>query len=591
MRKTWVYLLIAPALTVAAFLVGRATGIHSKKDGAQDPAAEEVEAAPGQLWTCGMHPQVIRKEPGICPICHMKLTPLRKGRGEAGGTVTIDPVVVQNMGLRVSEVTRGPLTTRLRAAGYLREAQPAQRDFSLKVGGWVEKLHAHTDGMHLRKGEPLLELYSPSLLTAQEELIAARRALEALPSDAGPAVRREAEALLETAKQKLLLWDLAPEDVQAISAEKQARPTITFQSPMQGHLIERLVVEGSSVEPGQKLFRIVDHSTLWLDAQIYEQQMPFVSMGQTATARVAAFPGKSWQGSIIFIHPHMSEATRTATARIQVENSGLILKPGMYATVEIESRLSEEAVLVPRSAVIDTGVRQIAFVAREGGRFDPRELRVGAENDEGLLEVVEGLKAGERVVVSGQFLLDVESRTQEAIQKLLSGELLSGGHPPSTAQTPPPLVELEVRERLRPEVDGVLSRYLELSRVLSSDDEKKAPESAAALANAARALVEKAARGPLQAPAEEVHRRARALSGQPLKESQKSFKPLSDAVISLVARVPPSSAVGEKLYVLHCPMFPGEWLQADPRVANPFYGGEMLECGEVVRTIQPETGR
>ncbi|HVR73612.1 MAG TPA: efflux RND transporter periplasmic adaptor subunit [Planctomycetota bacterium] len=565
---------------------------------------EESTGVPGQLWTCGMHPQVIRDKPGLCPICHMKLTPMQQagsaasrgaGSGDdvtAGRAVTIDPVLVQNMGIRVAPVTEGPLETTIRSVGYLREAQPLQRDVSLKVGGWVEKLFAATEGMHVLEGDPLFEIYSPDLLAAQEELLAAARALESLPAGGDSSTRRDTEGIMATAREKLLLWNVAPGDLDAILSEGRARTRLTFRSPTRGHVVEKMVVEGSRIEPGMKLFRIVDHSVLWLDLQVYERQLPFLSLSQTASARVLALPDRTITGSIVFIHPHVDEMTRAATARIEIQNPDLALKPGMYATVEVTSRIGERATLAPREAVIDTGTRQLAFVAREGGRFDPRDVRLGAEANDGLVEILEGLAPGELVVTSGQFLLDVESRTNEAIQKLLGERLLSGsGKPagaPEKAEKAALQVDPAVQAALRPVVDEMTLGYLEIARSLAADDLPEASSRLPALLEAAQTLASRAAGGPMEALARETLEAVKSLQGRSIEEMRKRFKTLSDAMISVVKAIPPTAVKDRKLQVVHCPMFPGSWLQTASAVANPFYGSAMLGCGEVVEAIRDD---
>jgi hypothetical protein len=295
--------------------------------------------------------------------------------------------------------------------------------------------------------------------------------------------------------------------------------------------------------------------------------------------------------------------------------------------VEIESRSRDETPLVPREAVIDTATRQLAFVAREAGHFEPRSVRLGAENDEGLAQALEGLSPGETVVTSGQFLLDVESRTQEAIEKLRSEEQASNAGPSSPpahrhgaapAMAPPPGREAEARPpaprvqapppapgaeprapapkveagaALLPLVDALFTRYLELTRALSSDEGRKVPPAARLLEEAAAALAASGAGGPVKSLAAEIQVKTRAVAAPSLEETRRRFKPLSDAVIALAEKAPPSAAVGKKLVVVHCPMYPGDWLQTEEKVANPYYGSSMLDCGEVVRTLKPEAGR
>lgn len=508
-RRAALFLLIAAV--PLALLLGAAAGGYWHGPIAQwfndpDPPAPDPQPAsqPGQLWTCGMHPQVIQDRPGDCPICHMQLTPLKlddappnsrqaaadppaqpttrppdpppagrkikywwdpmmnppyisdqPGVSPMGmelipvyedeapaptSTVTIDPAVVQNMGVRIAHATQQPLRRSIRLVGALQEAQPNIREVNLLVSGWIRRLYANTDGMLLQQGEPLFDLYSPQLNLAIEELIAARRAAaSAPPTPDTAAARAEADALFQAAAAKLELWGLRGDQVGALAQLDRAPQTVTFTSPITGNLVDQTIVEGAAVQAGMPAMRIVDYTTLWLDARVFEQDLPFVQLGQAVTASFASEPGKTFQGQVIFIHPRVDPDTRTATVRIALPNPTLALRPGMYATVQLETELLPTATTVPREAVIDSGTRQLVFVPLEQGRFEPRTVRVGLTGDDGAVQILEGLEPGEPVVVSGQFLLDSESRLREAIQKFLAqkNHAAPAAAPPATPPAVP----------------------------------------------------------------------------------------------------------------------------------------------------------
>ncbi|HXG61035.1 MAG TPA: efflux RND transporter periplasmic adaptor subunit [Planctomycetota bacterium] len=381
-------------------------------------------------WDPMMKPPYISDKPGKSPM-GMDLIPVYEDEVRAGPTVTIDPIMTQNIGIRTAPVEEGPLFVSVRTVGYFREAEPRQRDITLKVGGWIDKLHADTEGIFVKKGAPLFDLYSPELLVAQEELLTAVRALDRLSKEADSGLRTDRQRLVESARRKLSLWDVPAETIDAILREGAAQLRITFVSPSDGYVVEKRVVQGSAVEAGMKLFRIVDQSILWLDAQIYEAQLPSLALGQKAKAIVSSLPGRDFEGEVVYISPSVHPATRTAVARLSFPNPNLVLKPGMYATIDLRVRVAGRTLIVPREAVLETGVRQIAFVARDGGHFDPRIVRVGAETGDGRVQILEGLAPGEKVVTSGQFLLDAESRMREAIQKMTGENLL---HPPPPAK-------------------------------------------------------------------------------------------------------------------------------------------------------------
>jgi membrane fusion protein, copper/silver efflux system len=417
--------IVAGAIAVGAAVAHR-RGLWSFAGRDRGEALAAVPAR--QLWHCGMHPQVIQDHPGDCPICHMALTPIGGGAAtsapassssdRAAAEVIIDPAVAQNMGVRTARVTTGTLSKRLRAVGVLSLPEPGMHDVSVKVGGWIDRLYADQAGMHVRKGEPLLEVYSPELQVAAQELIAAAKAVRALDAGAAQDVRREAENLLASARRKLRLWDVDQREIDAIAVADEPPRGVLFRSPVTGHVEEKMVVQGSAVQAGMKLLRIADHSRLWLDVQVYEQQMALVKPGLRVTATVEGLSGRNFTGSIAFVYPHVDPASRTLKVRVTLENPQLELKPGMYATAEIAMEPAHDAILCPREAVIDTGERQLVFIAEGDGHFASRTVRVGMTGDGDVVQILEGLAAGETVVTSGQFLMDVESRTIEAARKL-----------------------------------------------------------------------------------------------------------------------------------------------------------------------------
>ncbi len=399
---------------------------------AAETATDDSGKAEVRLWTCGMHPQVVQDHPGDCPICHMELTPLEVGSASKGSghTVLIDPVMVQNMGLRTATVIEGPLRREVRVAGFVEEAEPLIHDVTLRVSGWIQRLFAHTEGLHVTAGDPLFELYSPEIQVAAEELVALRRRRGAAGDD--PTLGSLATAV----RRKLALQGLDAREIDRLAGLDRAPDTVTFRSPITGNVTEKPVVEGSAIAAGEKVLRLVDHSVVWIDARVYEQDLALVSIGQRVEARVAAQAAKSYEGEVVFIHPHLDETTRTASVRMAVPNPDFELRPGMFATVVLRAELAPTAVLVPREAVIDTGDKQVAFVVGlQPGHFEPRSVRTGWTAEGGNVQVVEGLSVGENVVVSGQFLLDAESRLQEALRKFLESKA-DGAAVPAPASSP-----------------------------------------------------------------------------------------------------------------------------------------------------------
>jgi Cu(I)/Ag(I) efflux system membrane fusion protein/cobalt-zinc-cadmium efflux system membrane fusion protein len=629
---------VITAICVAAFVAGFLVRepVRRLTEGSNAAAAADQQVK--QLWTCGMHPQVIQDHPGECPICHMELTPLKTETGSpstggerkvkywwdpmmnppyisdkpgtspmgmelvpvyedeiSGGlAVTIDPVIVQNMGVRTTPAVLGSIQQQIRLAGYLEEPEPLHRDINLRVNGWIEKLHANIDGMPITKGQPLFELYSPEIQVAIGELIAARKSRDAATDEQA---RRMSELLYQSSARKLELWGLQPQQVQDLGKLDKAPETVTFIAPIGGHLTEKKVYEGAGVMAGTMVMRLADRNRMWVDAQVFEQQLPLVKLGSKARATIVSEPGKVFEGEVIFIHPHLDPMTRTARVRIQIPNEDYSLRQGMYATVDILADPTPPGLIVPREAVIDTGTRQLTFVALGGGQFEPREVKLGLSGRDGLVQVLSGLAPNEQVVTSGQFLLDSESRLKEAIQKHLSANLASRQPPPPDAahahaqsQTPATApgggaaaAALEV-----PHVDEMVVAYLEIAQALGAVQKSDDPIGVDRLVTTAAKSAEHAT-GEAKTLVEPVLKAAEAMKGKSITDQRKAFVTLSNAMIALIDRSPPSPKVAEQLYVMHCPMAfddtGADWIQTAEKVANPYYATQMKACGEVKRSV------
>jgi RND family efflux transporter MFP subunit len=422
-----------------------------------------VEAQGEQLYTCGMHPQVLQNKPGNCPICGMKLTPLRKqvetrksapatlladrkvkyykstmNPGEtrtapgkdsmgmemvpvydenpeprgSGENIAIDPVTMQTMGIRTATVTRAPVRRVVRTVGVIDFDETALAEVSTKFRGWIEKLYVDATGKQMHRGDPLFEIYSPELFLAQTEYLLTLDSTNT-QSDAAADLRKSA------AITKLRYWDISEDQIAELKRMRTPKKTLRMNAPRDGVVVEKMVVEGQMVEPGMKLYRLADLATVWIQAQVYEQDLPFIKLGQEAVVSLESQPDPKFRGRVTYIYPTVDEKTRTARVRMEFHNPGYFLKPGMYATVEMASELVPSALLVPDMAVLRSGEKNTVFVALGEGRFEPRTVSLGARAEGGFYEVINGLNEGERVVTSGQFMLDSESQLREAVQKML----------------------------------------------------------------------------------------------------------------------------------------------------------------------------
>jgi multidrug efflux pump subunit AcrA (membrane-fusion protein) len=317
--------------------------------------------------------------------------------------VPVDRTEAARLGITFARASERPMRPFVRAVGILKYAEPRLVYVNARVNGWVEQLYADYVGKRVARGQPLLGLYSPDLVSAQEEYLLARRLGD--------------DTLAASARRRLTLWDIPTDQIDSLEIRGTVTRTLLLRAPRGGEIIEKNVIEGQAVQAGNSLFLIADRSVLWAELAIFEQDAHAVRVGTPATITVDALPGRTFHGRVTFISPQVDEKTRTVTARVQVENAGGELQPGMYVTAQLVAA-GRRAVSVPLEAVLPTGTRDIVFVNRGDGRFAPREVQVGLRGDS-LVEIVAGLRPGEEVVASATYLLDSESNLAAAIQGIM----------------------------------------------------------------------------------------------------------------------------------------------------------------------------
>jgi Cu(I)/Ag(I) efflux system membrane fusion protein len=331
----------------------------------------------------------------------------------APGTVQISPEKQQLIGVKFGTVEMRPLEKVIRTVGRIDYDEKRIVTVSPKIGGWIEDLYVDFTGRFVKQGEPLLTIYSPELVSTQEEYLIALRAKRDLSKSPFPEVAGSGDSLAESAKRRLKLWDINDDQIKTLEESGQAKKTLTLYSPFSGFVLEKAAYKGMNVMPGVALFKLADLSVVWLYADVYEYELPFVRLGQQASVQLASMPGETFTGRAVYIYPSLNPETRTAKVRFELPNSHGKLKPEMYANVEIKVHLGQK-LTVPEGAIIDTGLRQLAIIDKGNGYFEPREVKVGSKVDN-YYEVIKGLKAGERVVTSANFLIDSESKLKEAV--------------------------------------------------------------------------------------------------------------------------------------------------------------------------------
>ena len=413
----------------------------------------------GGLYTCGMHPDVIQEEPGDCPICGMELTPVKNSGGKSQGgerkiaywvapmdpeyisdkpgkspmgmdlvpvyedelsgkIIYIDPATVQNIGVTTTEVEKRDLSRELHTNGIVKVAEDLEYRINSKVSGWIEKLYVARTGDPVNSGDALIEIYSPELMSAQEEYLLARKNAELLSNSGIGHVNEAAGNMLAAAIRRLELWDIDRAQIEELDRNGTVKRALTIHSPISGIVSHKNAIEGAAVKAGMDLFHIVDLKTLWIDAQVFENELPWVKAGDTVEVTSPYDPSLQLHGQVDLIYPFIDSKTRTAIARVIIRNLHLELRPDMYVDVRIITSPIMNAVAVPKNAVLRSGKRDVVFVALGEGRFLPCEVKVGLEAGE-YYSITEGLSPGTSVVTSAQFLLDSEAKLQEAIQRRL----------------------------------------------------------------------------------------------------------------------------------------------------------------------------
>jgi Cu(I)/Ag(I) efflux system membrane fusion protein/cobalt-zinc-cadmium efflux system membrane fusion protein len=421
------FFVMGAALT--AFLVGDPLGMFGGEPSNQPPGGPAAEAAvepAGAIYMCPMHPEVIESSPGSCPICKMDLVQVRRsgsGDEDHAGVIHIDPAQVQNIGVVSTQAVTEDIARTSRTLGILDYDADRISLVNTKYEGWIEKVHVNYVGQDVRRGQPLFEIYSPDLVTTQEEYLRASEYVDSVQGSGRAETVRQAEALLEAAGRRLRFWDISAEQVRELAASRKVNRRLTVHSPVDGTVsgIMQDSLEGMHVVSGMNLYKIADLSTVWVHADIYESDLPWIRAGLPAIVSFRNDPDQVYRGEILFLYPEVDRETRTLKVCVAVKNPERRMRPGMYADVEVEGPKVMGAVIIPRSAVLRSGERDLVYLDLGEGRFMPREVRIGVAGDRDRIEILEGVSAGDRVVVQAQFMLDSESRIQEAIGKFRTG--------------------------------------------------------------------------------------------------------------------------------------------------------------------------
>jgi RND family efflux transporter MFP subunit len=355
-------------------------------------------------------------------------------KGASANQIRISTEKIQKLGVRTEAASMRALGKTVRAAGRVEPDERRVYAISPKFEGYVERLHVNVTGQPVAKGQPLFEVYSPELVSAQREYAIAAQGVQAMQGAGGEA-QAGMKQLAESSLARLRNWDLSPEQIAALVKTGEAKRTITFRSPASGIVTEKKALQGMRFMPGEMLYQVTDLSSVWVLADVFEQDIGLVKTGAKASVKINAYPGKAFEGKITYVYPTLKAETRTVPVRIELANPGHLLKPAMFSQVEVQVGAKAPVLTVPDSAVIDSGTRRIVLVQLAEGRFEPREVKLGSHS-ENYVEVQEGVKEGELVVVAANFLIDAESNLKAAIGGLGTGSAAAAAPNTPAASAP-----------------------------------------------------------------------------------------------------------------------------------------------------------
>ena len=340
------------------------------------------------------------------------MEPMPSMSDASSGAVVVPAVARQLIGVRSAPVVQATLEEEIRAVGTVGYDERSFAQVTLKISGWVRRVFVNSIGRPVRKGEPLFTVYSPDLLATQDEYLLALKMRAQLAGSPLDEVKANADALVASARERLRLWDVTDSQIEALERRGQTDPVLMVYAPSSGIVLKREALPGKYVEPGTTLYEIADLSMVWISADIYESEVAATKVGQPATVTFAAYPGETFPGKVAYVYPTLNTETRTVRVRLEFLNPELKLKPGMYGNVTLQTD-AVRTLVVPKEAVLDTGLRQLVFVDRGQGRYEPAAVKLGRRS-QNAVEVMEGLKEGDRIVTSANFLLDAESKLASA---------------------------------------------------------------------------------------------------------------------------------------------------------------------------------
>jgi Cu(I)/Ag(I) efflux system membrane fusion protein len=609
MKKIIIILLI-----IAAFAFGylmRGGGPQT-----QDHQHAESEAPKSELWTCSMHPQIQLPKAGQCPLCGMDLIPVSSGEtsGDAGPReLNMSAKAMKLAALEVIPIERKEVTAKIRMVGKVDYDETRTSYITAWVPGRIDDLFVDYTGVEVNKGDPMVSLYSPDLLTAQEELLQAIVTADELQNSNIPIMRETASKTVKAAKEKLRLWGLTEKQIEEIETRGKTTDHVTIYTPISGVVIHKDGLEGMYVETGTKIYTIADLSQVWVKLDAYESDLIWIRNGQKVEFETEAYPGETFKGKVVFVDPFLDPKTRTAKVRVNVPNPYGKLRPEIFVRAEVHAVIKRERdvikgvksnqppLVIPATAPLFTGKRAIVYVEvpDKKGTYEGREVLLGPRTGDFYI-VRGGLSEGEQVVVNGNFKID------SAIQILAKPSMMSpeGGAPPSghdhgtqpkkstSEDKEEKLESFETPTLFKLQLDGVFSSYFMIHQALSQDKLKEAQDGAQKLLKSLDSVDMKLLEGPPHMAWMKEHKSitssAQRIAGsKDIKSARSEFISISSALYRVAKQFGTSGT--QPVLRFYCSMAAdgkgAYWLQNKTGVENPYYGSAMFKCGEQVEII------
>ncbi len=559
-----------------------------------DTHNHEQETATETVWTCSMHPQIRQNEPGDCPICGMELIPLEDNSSDAANpkAIAMSPTAMQLANVSTAFVGKMKPIKLLRLNGKVQEDERLVFSQSSHIPGRIESLSVNFTGEFVKKGQRIATIYSPDLVTAQEELLEARKLQEMQPQ------------LFSAAKEKLRNWKLSNAQIENILATGKPRQEVPIHAGESGYITQKMVNLGDYIQRGEAIYEIANLSKIWILFDVYESDITWIKKGDVVNYTIQSLPGESFQAAISYVDPVINSVTRVAQARIEVSNKDQKLKPEMFVSGVVEAKLpiQSDAIVIPKTAVMWTGERSVVYVkssSAKGVNFELREITLGASLGDSFI-VKNGLEEGEEIAVNGTFSIDASAQLagKPSMMNPEGGSVMTGhnhGATPMASSEETSLESKQMNTGISAEAKQVLQTiytpYFEMKDALAKDDFEKSKENGIQFLKAVDAIHSSLFKGEANAVwmtiSGEIQSDLQHIAHfTEIGEVRKAFQNVSKTIITITKIWHPNK---ETLYVLHCPMVDSnkgaDWISLSEKIENPYFGKEMAQCGEVKTTF------